>query len=207
MDLLYWSRHFRNMPGEGDLPVRRLHAARSRRPAMTATSRSRSSTTSSAAARQVDLRRRPALAGLADGPGAARGARLAMCRSRRCPTAIGVEGRRVHRVRRQSSQGAEGLGKLLDDAGLFRSRPARLQGRHRCYRQGEHQHRRQHRARGFRPLLLRRPRHVGLRHRAEGRGCRGNRRPRPGARRRDLSSSRSGRASCRSRRSAASAAA
>ena len=21
MDLLYWSRHFRNMPGEGDLPV------------------------------------------------------------------------------------------------------------------------------------------------------------------------------------------
>ena len=22
MDLLYWSRHFRNMPGEGDLPVR-----------------------------------------------------------------------------------------------------------------------------------------------------------------------------------------
>ena len=22
MDLLYWSRHFRNMPGEGDLPVK-----------------------------------------------------------------------------------------------------------------------------------------------------------------------------------------
>ena len=26
MDLLYWSRHFRNMPGEGDLPVARFHA-------------------------------------------------------------------------------------------------------------------------------------------------------------------------------------
>jgi 4-hydroxyphenylpyruvate dioxygenase len=27
MDLLYWSRHFRNMPGEGDLPVREFTAA------------------------------------------------------------------------------------------------------------------------------------------------------------------------------------
>lgn len=27
MDLLYWSRHFRNMPGEGDLPVREFVAA------------------------------------------------------------------------------------------------------------------------------------------------------------------------------------
>ncbi len=26
MDLLYWSRHFRNMPGEGDLPVDGVHA-------------------------------------------------------------------------------------------------------------------------------------------------------------------------------------
>ncbi len=28
MDLLYWSRHFRNMPGEGDLDVHGLHAGR-----------------------------------------------------------------------------------------------------------------------------------------------------------------------------------
>ena len=27
MDLLYWSRHFRNMPGEGDLPVREFMQA------------------------------------------------------------------------------------------------------------------------------------------------------------------------------------
>ena len=27
MDLLYWSRHFRNMPGEGDLPVKDFLAA------------------------------------------------------------------------------------------------------------------------------------------------------------------------------------
>ncbi|TIX77218.1 MAG: sugar phosphate isomerase/epimerase and 4-hydroxyphenylpyruvate domain-containing protein, partial [Mesorhizobium sp.] len=27
MDLLYWSRHFRNMPGEGDLPVRQFMQA------------------------------------------------------------------------------------------------------------------------------------------------------------------------------------
>ena len=55
MDLLYWSRHFRNMPGEGDLPSA-SSCRRSPRPATTAISRSRSSTTSSAAARQGDLR-------------------------------------------------------------------------------------------------------------------------------------------------------
>ena len=27
MDLLYWSRHYRNMPGEGDLPVTDFMAA------------------------------------------------------------------------------------------------------------------------------------------------------------------------------------
>ena len=27
MDLVYWSRHFRNMPGEGDLPVKAFLAA------------------------------------------------------------------------------------------------------------------------------------------------------------------------------------
>ena len=30
MDLLYWSRHFRNMPGEGDLAVKQFHARRCR---------------------------------------------------------------------------------------------------------------------------------------------------------------------------------
>jgi 4-hydroxyphenylpyruvate dioxygenase len=39
MDLLYWSRHFRNMPGEGDLPVTdfmRAVAHRARSPSMAA---------------------------------------------------------------------------------------------------------------------------------------------------------------------------
>ena len=53
---LSWSRHYRCMPGQGDLAGRRLHAARCRPPATTGCCRSRSSTTGSAPARRAASR-------------------------------------------------------------------------------------------------------------------------------------------------------
>ena len=56
MDYLSWSRHFRNFPGQGDLPLDRLHGGARRPPASTGCSRWRSSTTSSAPARRAASR-------------------------------------------------------------------------------------------------------------------------------------------------------
>ena len=75
MDLLQWSRHYRNMPGEGDLPVTRLPRRRRRhrlRRLALARDLQRPVPRRLAA---LDLRRRPPLARRPDGPGPARRAR------------------------------------------------------------------------------------------------------------------------------------
>ena len=203
MDLLYWSRHFRNMPGEGDLPVREFMQA------VAATGYDGYISLEifndqfrggSAKAISVDGKR--SLVWLMDQVRREEPALDVAVPS--MPDRIGVEG--VEFIEFAANpEGAEDLGALLATLGFHRSRAACLQGR-LALPAGRDQHRRQHRARGLCPLVLRRPRHVRLRDRPEGRGCRRHGCARRGAGRGDLRSARSGRANWRSRRSAASAA-
>ena len=88
MDLLYWSRHFRNMPGEGDLPVREFMQA------VAATGYDGYVSLEifndqfrggSAKAISIDGR---ALAGMADGSGAAGRTCASTSPCRRCRTAL-----------------------------------------------------------------------------------------------------------------------
>ena len=111
MDLLYWSRHFRNMPGEGDLPVKDFMRA------VAATGydgylsleifndQFRGGSPRSIAAR------RPPLAGLPDGPGArarSRRSRIAVprhARPRSASTASSSSSSRPTRPVRRSCRG------------------------------------------------------------------------------------------------------
>jgi 4-hydroxyphenylpyruvate dioxygenase len=119
MDLLYWSRHFRNMPGEGDLRRHRVHArGRGDRLCGPAVARDLQRPVPRRLAPD-HRRRRPSLAPLPDGPVRRAEPGIAIpCR--RCRTAS-RSGRRVHRVRRR--RGEAGARRLLRHLG-FRDAPA-----------------------------------------------------------------------------------
>ena len=70
MDLLYWSRHFRNMPGEGDLPVVDFMRAVAATGYDGPLSLEIFNDQFRGGSPQIDRGRRPPLAGLSDGPGA-----------------------------------------------------------------------------------------------------------------------------------------
>ena len=74
MDLLYWSRHFRNMPGEGDLPVKDFMRAVAATGYGGYLSLEIFNDQFRGGSPNVHLRRWPPLAGLFDGPSPARGA-------------------------------------------------------------------------------------------------------------------------------------
>ena len=208
MDLLSWSRHFRNMPGPRRARRRPPSSRPSRRPAMQAICRWKSSTTSSAPARRESGGgRRPALAHRRHGrrgqtpPGGGEpGAQRPAPRTRASRSASSSSSSRP--TRRAPSE----LVRPVSKGSASQARPAHLEGC-RMVAAGRHQPRHQLRAGGFCPRLLHHPRHRRLRARP-ARGGRGSRRgASPGAAGASRSSSRSAQASWRCRQSAASAAA
>ena len=146
MDLLYWSRHFRNMPGEGDLPVLDFMRAVAATGYDGPLSLEIFNDQFRGGSPEVDRRRWPALAHLPDGPGAAR---RAGARHRRSGHARPDRrlGRRIRRVRRQRRGGRGPDGAPLHD-GLLACRTPQAPGRERleARRWPRHQPRHQHRA-------------------------------------------------------------
>ena len=136
MDLLYWSRHFRNMPGQGDLPVvdfMRAVAATGYDGAALARDLQRPVPRRLA---EVDRGRWPSLAGLPDGRrwrGASR--RLAI-QVPAIPDRVQVEGVEFVEFAADETE-AENAGRHLPHAWAS-PRPAGIAARmSRCFRQGE----------------------------------------------------------------------
>ena len=205
MDYLSWSRHFRNFPGQGDLPVRRLHGGAAADRLRRRCCRWRSSTTSSAPARRA-ASRSTAIARCVFMLDQLARAPAAPCRPARAAAAGDVPGRRVHRVRRRRSRRAAASNRLLRGPGLPPRRPAPLEGGD-ALAPGRHQPRGQHARRKASPT----PSTSRTARRSARSACASTMPPRPSSARRCCSTSRSGRpsgrASSTSRRCAASAAA
>ena len=166
MDLLYWSRHFRNMPGEGDLAVTDFVRA------VMATGYSGPLSLEvfndqfrggSPKAIAVDGHR--SLTYLIDQVARAE---PALCLDvPKMPPRIEVKGVAFVEFATDEVEGARAVGHA-EAARLQPHRPPPQQER-RTLPPGRHQHRPQHRARRPRPLDLRHPRHFRLRHRPQGR--------------------------------------
>ena len=190
MDLLYWSRHFRNMPGEGDLPVAdfmRAVAATGYDGVLSLEIFNDQFRGGSPRTIAVDGHR--SLVYLMDQVrrAASPASRLTLPAM---PDRVAVNGVAFVEFAADESEAAE-LAAMLRALGFAHA------GRHvskdvDALPPGRHQHRHQHRARGLRPLRLSRPRHLGLCHRP--RRWRTPRRPWSGraALGADASSSRSG---------------
>ncbi len=189
MDLLQWSRHFRNFPGQGDLPVGDFLEA------VLATGYdgwlSLEILPFPHGLAAAHRRGRRALADLADGPRQAG----------RDPVPRQAAGGRVDRVCRLRGRCRE-AGRALRRPRLPPRRPPPLQGGH-ALDPGRDQPRHQHRTRGARAFAPDHARALGRRHRPAGR--RSRRRDPPGARAPGPEASPWDRASSISRRSAASA--
>ena len=194
MDLLQWSRHFRNFPGQGDLPVDDFMAA------VVATGYDGwlsleifNDRFRMASPRRIAEDGERSLIWLGD-----------RMRPGRMPPRGGAGGGGVDRVRRV--RGRRGGARRGSSTGSG----FRLTGRHRSkqvtrWTPGRDQPRHQHRARGARALAPDRARAVGGGDRAPGRRRRGGAGAGRGAADRRPSASRWGRASSTSRRSAGSA--
>ena len=205
MDLLSWSRHFRNMPGQGDLPLADFMAAvmaTGYRGTALAGNLQRPVPWRLA---EVDLGRWPPLPDQPDGPGKRRAEpALADRPPAASPIALQAEGIEFVEFAANEEE-AEGSRPHVPIARLRAGRAACLEGCHRLA-PGRRQSGDQHRARGFRPFLLHRARNLRLRHRSQGRGRGRHGRTRACAWGRRPSTRRPVRASSGFRRSAASAA-
>ena len=203
MDLLQWSRHYRNMPGEGDLPVNAFLAA------VAATGYDGwlsleifNDQFRGGSARSISVDGHRSLVYLMDQVRREEPGRRRLVPP--MPDRIAVSG--VEFVEFAATpETAPSLVRFFHGMGFAQGRPPRLQGRDPLP-PGRHQPRRQHRARGLRPLRLPHPRRRRLRHRLPRRGRRRHRRARRRPRRPALRAARRPGRARASRRSAASAA-